>query len=144
MCAHCWLLTAWQRRVKCSGLSGVSGHWTGLLSYWQCHIIITAGRDNEAASQSVTVTAQCLVWVLTAEAHRLTGDSQHVVMWWSWQGEWRIITHCYCQSLQEVIASKHINDRLLPRSRRTVSQPCMFGCSADTICSSVAVNFITT
>jgi len=43
MCAHCWPFTsqsAWQRRVKGSGLSGVRVYWTGPLSYWQRHIIL--------------------------------------------------------------------------------------------------------
>jgi len=116
---------AWQRRVECSGLSGVSGHWTGPLSYWWRHIIlcvvlveaasylghlknflidcligrsgfyaiiVVVGRRDSWGREKSRQQArklQCLVWVLPAEAHQLTGYSQL----WSCGGRGRASDH---------------------------------------------------
>jgi len=107
--------------------------------------VTTAGRDNEAASEKVTyrLTAQCLVWLLRPSTHCY---SDHVVMRWSWLGEWShggsdssSLPRC-CQSLH---LTQSTTDAFFTHATRACSLASWVA-QRDTFCPSLAIYFIST
>jgi len=83
--------SAWQQRVECSGLSGVSVYWTGPLSYWRFHIILCVVLEEAACylGHLKNFLIDCLDWSIRLLRHYSGRWPLWLVRPWLWPGRER-------------------------------------------------------